>query len=293
VSPSPSASRQKLGRELKAYREKAGLLIEHAATALECSQSKVSRLENGKGIPRTRDVRDLLGLYRVIDEAVRNRLLELASDGQAEEWWSEYRDVVRGDLFADHLLPFAEAEQEATALRSFEPELFPGLLQSAPYIEAMAAFFYPDSEEGERRRWVEFRLRRQHVLRSAESRTFEMVVGEAALLRAVGGPRAMGAQLEHVHKSMENDLAHVDFRILPFDIAPAASIGGPFVVMRFVDGRRDCVYLEARESASYVRGEDKLDAYDRKFEELATAALDREASLARLAEVRQHWQGRS
>lgn len=293
MSPSsPSASREKLGQELRRLREGAGLLIERAAEVLECSQSKVSRLETGKGIPRTRDVRDLLDLYEVQEEDERARLLELAQEGQSDEWWSDYRDVVRGELFADHLIRYVEAEQEATNLRSFQPELFPGLLQGRPYAEAIASHLYPSSEEQARLRFVEFRLRRAEILRS-RGRTFGMVVSEAALLRPIGGPEVMRAQLSMLHKTLENELGHLDLRVLPFDISPAAAMGGPFVVLRFPPGRRDCVYLESRESADYLTGEDKLDEYDQKFEQLTAAALSREASLKRLATAAQDWEQRA
>lgn len=293
MSPlSSSASREKLGQELRKHREDAGLLIEHAATALECSQSKVSRLETGKGIPRTRDVRDLLDLYQITDEPMRKQLLELAAEGQAGEWWSDYRDVVRGDLFADHLLRYVELEQDATSLRWFEPELFPGLLQTSSYIEALTSYFFPDRPAKERGRFVEFRQRRQRVLDAAGGRTFEMILSEAALLRPIGGAHVMQTQLESLRTSLENELSHVAVRILPFGAGPAAAMGGPFIVMRFADARRDCVYLESRENADYLAGEDKLDEYDRKFEDLLIEALDREESLARLTAAAQEWERR-
>ncbi|MDQ3152316.1 MAG: helix-turn-helix domain-containing protein, partial [Actinomycetota bacterium] len=49
--------RRRLGAELRNLREQAGLKIEDIAAELECSPSKVSRLETGKGIPKSRDVR--------------------------------------------------------------------------------------------------------------------------------------------------------------------------------------------------------------------------------------------
>lgn len=293
MSPSsPSASRVNLGQELRKYREAADLLIEHAAAALECSQSKVSRLETGKGIPRTRDVRDLLDLYKITDELVRKHLLDLAVEGQADDWWSEYRDVVRGDMFADHLLRYVELEQEAISLRWFEPELFPGLLQTQAYVEALTTYFFPDRTNRERNRFVEFRMRRQQTLRTGGERAFEMIVSEAALLRPIGGAQVMHTQLETLHRSLQEELSHVDLRVLPFGIAPAAAMGGPFIVMRFADDRRDCVYLESRENADYLSGEGKLDEYDRKFEELIAEGLDRKDSMARLAETAQEWERR-
>ncbi|MGQ0572740.1 MAG: helix-turn-helix domain-containing protein [Pseudonocardia sp.] len=291
--PSPRASRHRLGQELRSYREAAGLLIERAATALECSQSKVSRLETGKGIPRTRDVRDLLDLYKVDDPAIRTRLLGLAAAGQTEDWWSAYRDVVRGEMFADHLLRYVEVEQEASQIRSWEPELFHGLLQTRGYAEAIAANFFPDRTDQEHTRFAEFRLRRQEVLRSGDEREFAMYVGEAALVRPIGSPGVMWTQLSSLLKSLEGELGAVDFRVLPLDVASPASAGGPFAIMRFADeDDRDLVYLENRESADYLGGEEIIGRYEQKFAELGTETLSRAESLGRLADAVKVWEGR-
>ena len=66
-SPGPVVTRRRLGGELRRLREGLGLKLEDVARSLECSPSKVSRLENGKGVPRWRDVRDMLDVYGVAD----------------------------------------------------------------------------------------------------------------------------------------------------------------------------------------------------------------------------------
>jgi transcriptional regulator with XRE-family HTH domain len=74
----PVVPRRRLGAELRTLREQAGLTIEDVATGLECSLSKVSRLETGQGIPYRRDVRDLLDRYGITDQAHRERLMRWA-----------------------------------------------------------------------------------------------------------------------------------------------------------------------------------------------------------------------
>src|SRR5207247_10231932 len=61
----PTGRRRRLGAELRRLREDAGLTIDRVAEALECSQSKVSRLETGQVSATPRDVRDMLALSRV------------------------------------------------------------------------------------------------------------------------------------------------------------------------------------------------------------------------------------
>ncbi|MDQ3405115.1 MAG: helix-turn-helix domain-containing protein [Actinomycetota bacterium] len=61
-SAGPLIPRRRLGAELRRLREKAGLHLDDAAGQSECSTSKISRPETGQGIPKSRDIRDLLTL---------------------------------------------------------------------------------------------------------------------------------------------------------------------------------------------------------------------------------------
>jgi ribosome-binding protein aMBF1 (putative translation factor) len=71
-----------LGFRLRALREAAGLSQAQAAAALECSDSKVSRIETGEVLASTRDVRGLASLYRVAP-AERDQLVTAARKGRA------------------------------------------------------------------------------------------------------------------------------------------------------------------------------------------------------------------
>jgi hypothetical protein len=106
VTRSPMVARRRLGTELPTLREAARKKIEDAADALECSTAKISRLESGKGVPRARNVRDLILLYGPKAKRDQDHLLELAEDGRRQDWWNDYGDVVQGEMFADHLLRY-------------------------------------------------------------------------------------------------------------------------------------------------------------------------------------------
>lgn len=91
---SPVITRRRLGAELRRLRTVSNKTIEQAAEVLECSPAKISRLESGGGVPKVRDVRDLLRLYVPAWEAASLRappirkllfLLALAQKFLAEE----------------------------------------------------------------------------------------------------------------------------------------------------------------------------------------------------------------
>ena len=62
---SPTVRRRRLAAELRRLREAARLTCEEVADHLECSASKISRVETGRVSVAPRDVRDMLGLYGV------------------------------------------------------------------------------------------------------------------------------------------------------------------------------------------------------------------------------------
>jgi len=66
-----------LGFRLRQLRRAAGLSQQQVAAALECSTSKVSRIETGEILPTTRDVRDLADLYQA-DPQQRDALVAAA-----------------------------------------------------------------------------------------------------------------------------------------------------------------------------------------------------------------------
>jgi hypothetical protein len=141
--------------------------------------------------------------------------------------------------------------------------------------------------EAERRRFVDFRLDRQKILtKGGRSVTLRCVLDETALLRAFVDRRVHERQLLVLHDRLQNDLAQVELRILPLDVAIPEAVGGPFVIFRFEHADdQDVVFFEGREGVAYLEGADGASRYDRMFETLADRSLSRPASLVRLKEL--------
>lgn len=208
MSRSPVVPRRRLGVALRQLREQARKSLDDAARILECSASKVSRLETGKGVPRSRDIRELIILYGTAAEARRDELLELATEGQRQAWWTEFNDVIQGDLMADHLRRYVELEADASTIKAFEPELVHGLLQTEGYAHAICRAFFPLSSADERARFVEFRMRRQDTLRAADHPLqLRVLTGEGALQLPIGGEAVMIEQLRHLLELINDETA--------------------------------------------------------------------------------------
>lgn len=285
VSQSPAVSRRRLGSELRRLRDAAGKRIEDAALALECSPAKVSRLENGKGVPRTRDVRDLAALYGIDGRAKREELLDLAVQGQGQDWWSDFRDVVHGEMFADHLLQYIALERDASTIKTFHPDLVPGLLQTEEYIAAYCSLLYPEQSQRERDRFVDFRKKRQDVVwQAARPPRVSVILSEAVLIRPLGGRAVLRRQLEALRAGLGGSRT-LDLRITPLSTASRGAIGGPFTIVKFAeDSDQDVVYLEGREDATYLEADADVKRYERSFRLLAQESLTRDESVKRLTD---------
>lgn len=281
---SPAASRRRLGAELRGLRESAGKRIEDAAQILMCSTAKISRLENGKGVPFERDVRDLIDAYGPEAQAQREYLYELVAEGRAQDWFSAFRDVFQSAMNADHLHRFYELERDATAIKGFEADLIPGLLQSEEYIDAVCATVFPEQTSKDRARFVEFRRTRQEaVLGQGDSPKLSVVLSEGAILRRIGGVKVMRRQLESLLAEFEGRLASVDFRLTPLEAEAPGALGGPFSIMTYADpGDQNVVYLEGREGAHYLETDEDVVRYEQIFARLTGDSLTRTESLERL-----------
>jgi len=131
----PAVRRRKLGAELRALRASAGLTSGEAARLVGWHQSKVSRIETGASGVKPADVRLLLDAYRVGDANLRELLLVLAGsdeNGGRHHWWHAYRGVLP-PTYRD----FISLEAQASAMRTLETSVVPGLLQTREYARAV------------------------------------------------------------------------------------------------------------------------------------------------------------
>ena len=159
-SPGPVVTRRRLGGELKRLREGRRLKLEDVARRLECSPSKISRLENGKGVPAlARRAGHARGLRRP-DGDQRERLLDWARTGRQPTWWQSYSDVLAADMAT-----YVELEWDAARIDAYEAHIVHGLLQTRDYARAVLRSFWGKTLGSEQiERLVEVRMRRQEAL---------------------------------------------------------------------------------------------------------------------------------
>jgi transcriptional regulator with XRE-family HTH domain len=277
----PIGPRRRLGAELRRLRRRSGLQLAQVAQELDCSTSKISRLENGKGIPRIPDVAALMGLYGVQDGEQRDQLTRLVHESREQGWWERYIDGAQAEQFVlNATARYAALETEAARVRSFELSWIHGLLQAPDYTRAvLAAVVLSDHHlPDELERLVELRRRRQEALTQRRPRLeLEVVLDESVLSRVVGSPAVMAAQLRYLRERAE--LANVTVRVLPFAAGLRRAHAGPFQILEFPDqAAADIVIIETPTGDTY-ENESDVDVYKDVLADVAAQALDPRASL--------------
>lgn len=274
VPQGPAVPRRRLGAELRRLREEAGLNLEQAARALECSTSKISRLETGQGLPKQRDVRDLVRLYGKEADGVLERLLRLARDGARAGWWQEYTAVLTPATFTfGNVDRFVALESDASRMLCFDAPCFHGLLQTADYARALLDTVLPEYAPEEVEKLVELRLRRQECLRRSENPLrLRSIVDESVFRRQVGGADVMRRQLRHLLELME--MANVSMQVLPFDAGFIRASAGAFNVLEFDESDdQDVVFVESPAGVALLEADFGVEAFKVMFADAQSRAL--------------------
>jgi transcriptional regulator with XRE-family HTH domain len=275
---SATVRRRRLGKELRRLREAAGLTIERVAQSLECSDSKISRIETGLVGATPRDVRDMLELYGSPEEQ-RDKLMQAARDAREKGWWHAYRDVRESASL------YIGLEAAADQIQTYEALLIPGLLQTTAYARTVINVLYPDVRPHEVDRWIEFREVRQALLRQDDPPAIWAILDEGSLRRPVGGWEIMRRQLQRLIEVSVLDT--VTLQVLPLQVGEHAAMHGSFTILGFRDlGQLDGVFLENAAGDLYLDSDKELRWYKHVFDRLQASALDPGDSAAWLAELR-------
>jgi transcriptional regulator with XRE-family HTH domain len=275
----PSVRARQLAAQLRRLREAATLTGEDVASRLGWSPSKVSRVETGQTSITSEDLQMLLDLYKVPDSQ-RDHLSELGRNAQQRGWWDAYGDTMRPEVAT-----LAALEADAESMRWYHPTVLPGLLQTEQYARAIlrSHLFMAPPARIERR--VRARIAGQGILFRDDPPPPEVavVLDEAALLRAIGGPEVQRAQLAHLLKICERP--NISVQILPFAVGGHPAMTGGFTILRFPGSLEDVVYLENMTSDLFVESEADVYHYGLAFDHLCTLALGRGESIAFIAEA--------
>ncbi len=271
--------RRQLGRYLRELRNKSRFTVKAAAEALEWSETKIWRIENGYTSLRSLDVRVMCEVYAAPPD-LTEALMALAKETKAKGWWQSYGDVV-----PEWLDLYFGLEEAAASIDWYESELVPGLLQTGDYARAVIAEDNPGVDEDELGRRVQLRLARQTIVRRERfPLRLRVALNEAILRRPVGGPEVMASQLEALAEAAA--LPNIELRVVAYRAGLHRGLmAGPFELLRFPqngngeDSEPATVYADGFTGALYLDKSREVERYANAFDSIWDAALDERASI--------------
>ncbi|MFJ9840259.1 helix-turn-helix domain-containing protein [Kitasatospora sp. NPDC101155] len=275
----PTVRGRRLGSELRRLRESASKTTDDAAGALKCSRAKISRIETGVVGIRRLDLGILLDLYGVTEPHVREALETLARESKKRGWWHDYGDTIQ-PAHAD----FLGLESDARYIRTWQPLVVPGLLQTEDYaralLEANPAAVRPERID----QVVKIRMERKAVLNKPDSARFWAIIWEPALRCPVGGADVRQAQLRYLAEAAQ--LPNVTLQVVPIGLGATAGACGGFVMYGFTDSPAPgAVFVETLTNGHYLEREAELDGYGLVFEYLRSSALNPSDSLDMITSI--------
>lgn len=245
----PHAPQAIWGRELRQQRQEAGLTQAQLAGRIHFSEGLVSGVETGQ-LPASPD------FARAVDTALGTGGLLL-----------RLLDWRKGQVFPEWFGTWHEKEQAAVALRTYQPLVVPGLLQTEDYARALL---------GDDEQTVAARMERQAVLTREDPPppTLRCLIDEAVLHRPVGGRKAMHAQLEKLVSLADSTIS---IQVVPMSVVRFGLLAGFAIATS--EGGTDVAYFETA-----IRG---LTSGDRSevtdavflFEAIRTEALPQSMSM--------------
>ena len=277
----PTVRRRRLGQELRRLRELKGMTAEEVAERLLVSQSKISRLENGRRSISQRDVRDLCGVYEVEDHRIVDSLMQMAKDSRQQGWWHSFGDIPYS--------VYIGLETDAASLRVYDPQVVPGLLQTRAYAETLITGALPETTPTDIDKRVQVRVRRQERIAAPDNPLrLWTVLDESALRRVVGSRAVMREQLEHLVE--QSQLPHVTVQVIPFDMGAHPGLNGQYAILEFPDAAdSSVVYIEGVTSDLYLEKANDVQKYSVMYEHLRAQALNVEQSRQFIAKIAQEY----
>jgi transcriptional regulator with XRE-family HTH domain len=210
-TPTPGrgpGDRARLAQTLHDARKRLDMSGTEAGRLANLSQSKISKIERQALLPSIEDVQTLCRIYDIRNEE-RDELMALVTGLRAE---SRVRVILARGV-TEMQRRVGQLEKSATLIRSFQPTMVIGLLQTPAYMRCV--FETPDSQElsGE---VVDdataAREARQRVLADPTKR-FVLIMTEGALRWQAQSGQVMAEQLDAI---ADTSLPNVQVGIVPW-----------------------------------------------------------------------------
>ncbi|OSZ58252.1 transcriptional regulator [Streptomyces pharetrae CZA14] len=253
-----------VGRQIRAWRDQAGLKQAELAAAIGYGEEMVSSVERGRRIPKPE-------FLDKADEVLGagGKLASMKEDVERARYPKKVRDL-------------AKLEGEAVELGAYDNHQIHGLLQTPDYAHALYAMRRPAYTEDEIERHVAARMARKAVFERVPRPQLTFVQEEVTLRRPVGGRMVLRRQLEHLLEISK--LRHVSIQVMPTDCVDHAGMAGPLRLLKLQTGKT-LGHWEAQLYSRVISDPKEAQILEMRYGMIRAQALTPQESLAFIEKV--------
>ena len=217
----------------------------------------------------------------VDDPLELHKIRTLVFEARLPAWWE-------CDTYTDAITPayavYLSQEEDSEEMRTWEPSLIPGLLQTRRYLEALMDRHQPPLNPPQRAARLALRFERQRRFLCGDQRLSLLwaILDETAIRRLVGGRQTMHEQIRHLITCSE--LPNVNLQITPFN-SGATATAEPFVIFSSRNPLdSETVSIELTREPLWYEDRDSVTYYQNLFTSVMRDSLDTESSRSFLQE---------
>ncbi|OKK21087.1 DNA-binding protein [Streptomyces sp. CB00455] len=205
-----------LGRQLRAWREEAGIRAAAFGTAIGYGEDLVRKVEAGKRIPRPE-------YLDKADEALRagGKIAAMKADMEQVRYPKKVRDL-------------AKLEGRTAEIGVYSTHGIHGLLQTPEHARALFEMRQPSYSQAEVEWYTAARMARQSVFDRTPAPAISFVHEASALSRPIGGTMVWRRQLERLLEV--GTLRNVSLQVMPNSCEAHAGMDGGIEILKFGDG---------------------------------------------------------
>ncbi|WUS98658.1 helix-turn-helix domain-containing protein [Streptomyces sp. NBC_00708] len=205
-----------VGRQIRAWREAAGLTAAELGAAMGYGENLVYKVEGGRRIPRPEFLDKADGVC-----GANGKIAAMKQDLATVRYPKQVRDL-------------AKLEAKAVELSAYGSHNLHGLLQTEEYARALIGTRRPVLSADDLERAVAGRVARQSIFDRMPAPELSFVQEESSLRRPVGGVAVWRRQLDNLLRLGE--LPFVDIQVMPTSRWDHPGTGGRIQVLKFADG---------------------------------------------------------
>ncbi|MGW2180092.1 helix-turn-helix domain-containing protein [Streptomyces sp. NPDC001732] len=205
-----------VGRQIKAWREAAGMRAGEFGAAIGYGEDMVYKVEGGRRIPRP----------ELLDKADQ----VFGADGKIAAMKQDVAEV----RYPKKIRDLAKLEKRAAEMGLYSNHSIHGLLQTSEYARALFEMRRPAYSQDEVERVLAARMARHSVFERSPAPALSFVQEEVTLCRPVGGTMVLRRQLERLLEA--GQLRNVEIQVMPTNREDHAGMDGGIEVLKFEDG---------------------------------------------------------